>query len=333
MKKFSFATLFLVCAVALATGAQAAPKMLKVAHADYPGTAQYRAWEDAKKFIEENSGGKYTLDLNDSYKLGPTQTTMQGAQFGTVHMVEDGSPNFASFDPAIGIFDLPFLFPDYESVDIILNGPIGQKILDHMSQKSGTKALAFMGNGFRGILTNKPLAHPAEAAGMKIRSTPSRAHMAGLNSMGFSATPMPWTETITGVQQRVIDGFDLDLAQAMNMGLGEIAPYVLVTEHMYTPHLAVANQDWWDGLNDEDRALFEKMFRLLVENSTKYAREDDIKARTALVEKGHKLTALDPAERAKWMEMTRDTYKEIPQIPAEWVEEIRAELKKMGKLQ
>lgn len=333
MKKFLLVFLAVALVTLAAGGAQAAGKMLKVAHADYPGTAQYRAWEDAKKFIEENSNGKYILDLNDSYKLGPTQTTMQGAQFGTVHMVEDGSPNFASFDPAIGIFDLPFLFPDYESIDIILNGPIGQKILDHMSQKSGTKAMAFLGNGYRGILTNKPLSHPSEANGMKIRSTPSKAHMGGLNAMGFSATPMPWTETITGVQQRVINGFDLDLAQAMNMGLGEIAPYVLVTEHIYTPHLAVANQEWWDGLNAEDKALFEKMFKLLVENSTKYAREDDIKARTALVKKGHKLTVLDPNERAQWMEKTKDAYKDNPQIPAEWVEEIRAELKKMGKVQ
>lgn len=332
MKKILFVFLPLAIMMLTVAGAQAAGKMLKVAHADYPGTAQYRAWEDAKKFIEENSNGKYILDLNDSYKLGPTQTTMQGAQFGTVHMVEDGSPNFASFDPAIGIFDLPFLFPDYESIDIILNGPIGQKILDHMSQKSGTKAMAFLGNGYRGILTNKALAHPSEANGMKIRSTPSKAHMGGLNAMGFSATPMPWTETITGVQQRVIDGFDLDLAQAMNMGLGEIAPYVLVTEHIYTPHLAVANQEWWDSLNAEDKALFEKMFKLLVENSTKYAREDDIKARTALVEKGHKLTTLDPKERAQWMEKTKNAYKDNPQIPAEWVEEIRAELKKMGKI-
>lgn len=288
MKKHSLVLLAFAMMMFAVPQVQAAGKMLKVAHADYPGTAQYRAWEDAKKFIEENSNGKYILDLNDSCKLGPTQTTMQGAQFGTVHMVEDGSPNFASFDPAIGIFDLPFLFPDYESIDSILNGPIGQKILDHVSKKSGTNAMAFLGNGFRGIFTNKELAHSSEASGMKIRSTPSKAHMSGLNAMGFSATPMPWTETITGVQQRVINGFDLDLAQGMNMGLGEIAPYVLVTEHIYTPHLAVVNLDWWESLNDEDKALFEKMFKLLVENSTKYAREDDIKARTALVEKGHK---------------------------------------------
>ena len=292
----------------------------------------YLAWLDAKAFIDEKSEGKYVLDVNDSCKLGPTSTTFQGVQFGTIHICEDGSPNFSAFDPAIGIFDLPYLFPDYESVDAVLNGPLGKKILDHLSQKSGTKAMCFLGNGFRGIFTNEKITHIAEAKGKKIRATPSQAHIAGLKTLGFSPTPMAWTETVTGVQQRVISGFDIDLASAVTMGLGEIAPYCLMSQHMYTPHLAVASLDWWESLNEADRNLFQQMFDLLVKKSLEYAREADRNAVELLKEKGHVMTPILPEEKQEWMKASADVYKSVPQIPTEFVEEIRAQLKEMGKI-
>lgn len=315
-----------------AAPACAAPKNIKVAHANYPGTPHYRAWVDAKAFLDEHSGGKYRLDVNDSYRLGPTSTTFQGVQFGTVHMTEDGSPNFSAFDPAIGIFDLPYLFPDYESADAILYGPIGQKILDHVSRKSGVHAAAFLGNTFRGIFTNDKLEHIAQGKGMKLRSTPSQAHIAGLRALGFAPTPMAWSETLTGVQQRVVAGFDLDLVSGLSMGIGEIAPYCLMSQHMYSPHMVVTNQDWWDGLSEEDRALFQKMFDILVQKSIEYSREAEDRAVTELAGKGHVMTPLAAEEKAEWVKAAADVYKEVPQIPADMVEEIRAELKKMGKI-
>ena len=310
----------------------ASPQNIKVAHANFPGTPHYRAWLDAKAFIDNNSNGKYILDVNDSYRLGTTATVFQGVQFGTIHICEDGSPNFAAFDPAIGIFDLPYLFPDYESADAILDGPIGQKILDHLSRKSGTHAVAFLGNTFRGIFTNEKLEHISQSKGMKIRSTPSRAHVEGLRSLGFAPTPMAWSETVTGVQQRVVSGFDIDLVTAVTMGLGEIAPYCFMSQHMYTPHLVVAGADWWEGLSDEDRALFEQMFDMLKKKSIEYTRSADKNAPQALTERGHVMTPIPPEEKVSWMKASADVYKSIPQIPADIREEINAELRKMGKI-
>ena len=143
---------------------------------------------------------------------------------------------------------------------------------------------------------------------------------------------MAWTETITGVQQRVITGFDIDLVSAMTMGLAEISPYVFLSQHMYSPHLAVASIDWWESMSDEDRALFQQMFDLLSSKSTEYARNADREAIENLKAKGHILTPILPEERASWIKDSAEVYKAVPQIPAELVEEIRAELKKLGKI-
>lgn len=318
--------------ILLAAQTGMAAQQIKVAHTSYPGTPTYLAWEDAKKFLDENANGKYILDVNDSTKLGPTTSTMQGAQFGTIHIVEDGAPNFAGFDRSIGILDLPYLFPDYESADAILYGPVGQKILDHFSERTGTKAVTFGANGFRGVFTNEPIENIEQAKGKKIRSTPSQSHIAGLQSLGFAPTPMPWPETVPGIQQRVISGFDIDPGAALTMGLGEVAPHLFLSQHMYTPHLVVVNEDWWNGLNDEDRALFQKMFDEFTASSIKYAREADAQALQELPQKGHVLHPISPEDKKAWMDASKDVYKDLPDIPAEWVEEIHAKLQEMGKI-
>lgn len=308
-----------------------AAQRIKVAHPNTPGTAHYRAWEDAKKFVDENSNGKYILDVYDSSKLGPTTTTMQGVQFGTIHVVEDGAPNFTGFDRAVGILDMPYLFPDYEAADAILYGPIGEKILDHLSQKSGARAMAFGANGFRGIFTNEKIENINDAKGMKIRSAPSNSHVESLRSLGFAPTPMPWPETVTGIQQRLINGFDFDLESIPRMQLAQITPYVYAARHIYTPHITVANLDWWEGLKGEDRELFQKMFDIYREKSLQYAREDDANAVEELKKAGHTVIDMTPEDRQKWMEAGKDVYKKLPDIPAEWMDEIRAKIKEMGK--
>lgn len=312
--------------------AQAAPKSIKVASSAYPGTPIYRAWQEAQAFIEERGKGKYRLDVYDSYKLGTTQTSFQGVQFGTIHITHDGSPNMTAFDPALSLFDLPYLFPDYESADAILSGPVGKQILASLSKKGGVTALGFIGNGFRGLFTRESITGLADAKGKKIRATPSKVHIAGLKAMGFAATPMAWAEVVTGVQQGVISGFDIDLASANTMGLGEIAPYVLLSAHMYSPHPIVVSTDWWESLG-EDRPLFEEMIQLVTRRGTELVREDNLKALEVLPQAGHKLVPLAPEARAVWIAATANLYKDFPQIPAALVEAIQAELERMGKRQ
>lgn len=335
MNKFSTLVTAAVVALGLtlsAAPADAAPKVVKVASSVYPGQPIWLAWQDAKKFIEERSNGRFRLDVVDSYGLGPTSTAFQGVQFGTIHLVHDGSPNFTAFDPTMAIFDLPYLFPDYESADAIINGAVGKKILASISKKAGVSALGFIGNNFRVILTNDKIEHVAQCKGVKIRSTPSKAHIAGLKSLGFAPTPMAWSETVTGVQQRVINGFDIDSVSAAVSGFGEIAPYIFISQHMLSPHLLAANTDWWESLNKEDRALFEEMIDLVIKRGTANNRDEEKNAWDLMKKAGHTLSPIAPEEKAEWIKASANVYKEVPQIPASLVEEIQAELKKMGKI-
>jgi len=62
--------------------------------------------------------------------------------------------------------------------------------------------------GFRNLITSKVITTPADLNGMKIRTPGSKSYIDTLTAMGANATPLPWGETLSAVQQGVVDGLE-----------------------------------------------------------------------------------------------------------------------------
>jgi TRAP-type C4-dicarboxylate transport system substrate-binding protein len=102
------------------------------------------------------------------------------------------TPNLAPFSDDFLIFDLPFLFPDYPSTDKITDGPIGKNAAKAL-ESSGIIGLGYIEIGFRNIWNNQRTVKTLEdAKNLKIRSTPSKAHIATLSALGMNPTPVAW---------------------------------------------------------------------------------------------------------------------------------------------
>ena len=82
----------------------------------------------------------------------------------------NSSTLWASTVPAMGIFDVPYVFNDYSAVGEAVNGEFGDKLRDAMEEK-GAKVLMFADYGYVQFANNKrPLKSPADFKGLKIRS-------------------------------------------------------------------------------------------------------------------------------------------------------------------
>ena len=110
----------------------------------------------AQKFadlIKERSNGRIEIKLYPSNQLGKGEREMcEGIQQGAIDLLVTSTGPLGGFSPSINILDFPFLFRDFAHVDLVMDGPIGRKLLDDF-EKANIKALAFWENGFR-HLTN-----------------------------------------------------------------------------------------------------------------------------------------------------------------------------------
>src|SRR5512137_2079618 len=195
-----------------------------------PASAQYKAtmrlastqpmdhpyMVGAQKFadlINERTNGRIVIKLYPSNQLGKGERERtEGIQQGAIDLLVTSTGPLGGFSPSINILDFPFLFRDFNHVDLVMDGSIGEKLLADF-EKANIKALAFWENGFRHLTNSKVTVKKVEdAKGLKIRTMENKVHLAAWKDAGLNPTPMAWGEVFTALQQNVIDGQENPIA-------------------------------------------------------------------------------------------------------------------------
>lgn len=308
--KTCFAALMITLFV-VTSSAVAGPIVIKLAHPNVPQHPMGQAFEKFKELLEERSNGEFRVDIFDSSKFGNFDSVVQGLQFNMLQMGSAATPNLAPFSDEFLIFDLPFLFPDYPSADKITDGPIGMNATKAL-EKSGIVGLGYIEIGFRNLWNNKKaVATLEDAKGLKIRSTPSKAHIATLKSLGMNPTPISWGEVYTALQQKTVDGIDIDLNLAWHNNFPEVNNHVTIVNSLYSPHLVMISKRFLDGLSPKNKDLVLKTFDECKLYERKLIRDGEKEVIGKLEAKGVTVTTLTPEERKRWAEASAVVYKKF----------------------
>ncbi|MBO0906100.1 TRAP transporter substrate-binding protein DctP [Jiella sonneratiae] len=206
--------------------------------------------------IADKTGGRIAVRVQSGGALGGDRDVIEGLQLGTVDMAVPSTSVVANFDPDLKIFDIPFLFRDFDHADAVLNGPIGQKLLDEMPDH-GLVGLAFGGMGFRELTNSvRPVKTADDVAGLKIRTQQNDLHIRVWSALGVLPTPMAIPEVYTALQQGVVDGQENPIGAIVNNRFGEVQKYVSMTDHAFTPLVVLISPSTWGNLSDGDKEIF-----------------------------------------------------------------------------
>ena len=293
------------------TSAIAGPIVIKLAHPNVPQHPMGQAFIKFKELMEERSNGAFRVDIFDSSKFGNFDSVVQGLQLNMLQMGSASTPNLAPFSDEFLIFDLPFLFPDYPSTDKITDGPIGMNATKAL-EKSGIIGLGYIEIGFRNLWNNKKTVSTLEdAKGLKIRSTPSKAHIATLKNLGINPTPISWGEVYTALQQKTVDGIDIDLNLAWYNNFPEVNNHVTIVNSLFSPHLVMISKRFLDSLTDEQRELVLTTFEEIKLYERQLIRDGEKEILAKLQDKGVTVTVLSPEERKRWAAATESVYRQF----------------------
>ena len=132
------------------------PIVIKFSHVVANDTPKGHAAEFFKKKAEELTGGKVKVEVYANSTLYKDKEEMEALQLGAVQML---APSLAKFGPLgvkeFEVFDLPYIFDNYDELHKVTSGPVGRQLLDKLEAK-GIRGLAYRDNGFKSISANKP---------------------------------------------------------------------------------------------------------------------------------------------------------------------------------
>ncbi len=246
------------------------PIVIKFSHVVAQGTPKGKGAEYFKKLAEERTKGKVKVEVYANSTLYKDNEEVDALQLGAVQML---APSLAKFGPLgvreFEVFDLPYLFDNYDELHKVTRGPIGAALLKKLEAK-GIIGLAYWDNGFMDMSANKPLRKPEDFRGLKMRIQSSKVLDAQMRALGASPQVMAFSEVYQALQTGVVDGTENPPSNFYTQKMYEVQKYLTISDHGYLGYAVIVNKKFWDGLPPDIRKTLDEAMA----DATKYA--DDI---------------------------------------------------------
>ncbi|WP_226781629.1 TRAP transporter substrate-binding protein [Oceaniglobus trochenteri] len=280
-----------------------------------------------RECIVDKTDGKWTLNAFWSSSLGDDLQATQALRSGTQEMVITSTSPLVGIEPALGVFDLPFLFADESEADAVLDGDFGDMISGKM-ENSGLINLAYWENGFRN-LTNSlhPVTKLEDFEGMRVRVMQNNIFLDTFQNLGANAMPMAFGEVFTALETKTIDAQENPYVTIDTSKFYEVQDYLSATRHAYTPFMLLFSKPIWDSYSDEEHAILKECGAVGRDAQRAASRALSSKSLAAVQEAGMSFNEVDPAEMERIREAVQSVYeKHAETIGSDVVEAIRAKL-------
>lgn len=256
-RKLLIAALPLAFCLSNAAWADVKIKFAEVHPKGYPPVV---AEENMGKKLEEQSKGDISFKMFAGGVLGSEKEVVEQVQSGAVQMTRVSLGIVGPVVPDVNVFNLPFIFRDHAHMRKIIDGEIGQEILDKISNSNfNMVALAWMDGGTRNLYTKKPVRQISDLKGMKIRVQGNPLFIDTINAMGGNGIAMATGEIFSALQTGVIDGAENNPPTMLEHNHYQNAKFYTLTEHLILPEPVVMAKTTWEKLTPEQQALVKKL--------------------------------------------------------------------------
>ena len=274
------------------------PIVIKFSHVVAPDTPKGRAADRFKQLAEERTNGRVKVEVYPNSSLYKDGEEMEALQLGSVQMLAPSVSKFGPLGvPAFEVFDLPYIFPNREVLNRVINGPVGRNLFSRL-ESHGITGLAYWDNGFKVMSANTPLHKPSDFKGLKMRIKSSKVLDAQFRALGALPQVMAFSEVYQAMQTGVVDGSENSLPNLWTQKFYEVQKYIALSDHGYDGYAVIVDKKFWDGLPADIRQALDQAMR----DTTTYQFELSFKDQT------DSLNKIKAASRAQVYELT-DTEK------------------------
>lgn len=221
---------------------------IKLGHSDTTENLLHVSLLNFKAYVEEKSAGRLKIDLYAAEQLGSNAEMVEMIEMGSLDamMLPQGAE--ATYAPKMNILGMPFLFPSYDAVYKVLDGEIGQELLEGLSDHNMIQ-LAYWENGLRQTTNNvRPINAPEDLKGLKIRTPEDKVTMAIFEALGASPAPLAFGELYLALQQGTFDGQENPVSNIHANNFQDVQKYLAITNHKYECKNMIFSLSTWDKL-------------------------------------------------------------------------------------
>ena len=333
MKRFTLLLLALLLALAVS------PIFARGAGESAGGTRVYRLADNQPdgyptvlgdlafaKYVEEKTNGAIRIEVYNNSVLGDEKTTIEQTQTGAIHFIRVGLNPLSSLNPIMNALAMPFLFRDRPHMFKVLDGQIGQEVMESLKDQH-LLGLCWFDAGFRNFYNSQKIVRtPADMVGLKIRVQESALMMDMVRFLGAQPTPMAYGEVYSGIQNGVVHGAENNWPSYITAAHFEVAKFFTVDQHMASPEMILVNTELWNSFTPAEQKIIKDgaMEGARVERAEWLAAEKTYEAQAR--SSGCTITDLTPEQFRLFQDALMPLYDQPAYVPfADLIRRVRAE--------
>ncbi len=258
------AVLFLAGVVQGGTALAQQKVVLKASDVHPEGYPTVAALQSMGKKLEAATSGRISVQMYPSMQLGGEKEAIEQAQVGALQLARVSVGALGPVVDELNVFNMPYLFRDTAHMQKVIDGPIGQELLDKVTNnpKAGLVGLLWMDAGARSLYdTKKAIKTIDDLKGMKFRVMGNPMFVDMMNALGGNGVSMGYDQVFNALQTGVVDGAENNPPSFVFDNHYTVAKYYTLDEHLIVPEIVVMSKKTWDSLSPADQALIKKFSR------------------------------------------------------------------------
>jgi tripartite ATP-independent transporter DctP family solute receptor len=275
------------------------PRLIRFGYGLVENSNQGRAVKFFADHVEKASGGKMRVRAIGAAALGPDTQMQQALIGGAQEMMVGSTATLVGITKEMALWDTPFLFNNAREADVVLDGPVGQKVMDRL-QAGGLVGLAYWENGFRNLTNSKrPVQKLEDFDGIKLRVMQNNVYLDSFKTLGANAVPMPFSELFGALETKTVDGQENPYNTILSSKFFEVQKYLSITNHVYSPWIVTVSKKWWEQLSKDEQKVLMDAALASRDFERKDTREEAGRALAELKAKGMQINELPASESAR----------------------------------
>lgn len=254
--------------------------------------------------VNYKSKGKVKIEVYPNQQLGTDQEMIEMARAGELAIILPPTAKMSTLVPEMQLLDLPFLFPNRKDLYEILDGKLGQALLEKL-KPHGLIGVTLWESGFKQFTANKEIHTPADFKGLNIRTMKSQTIMEQFQAFGANPIPIDFQKTYQALKDRVVDGQENPLVSIVGMKFYEVQSHVIISNHAYLAQAFVFSKKIYDSLPPD---IQEILYTTALE-ITPFERNEVIEKEADLIKKikesGTQVYTLTPDERVLFQKASK----------------------------
>lgn len=216
------------------------------------------------ELVKEATEGRIVIDVFNGGTLYTSEPdAIEAAVIGDLAFTRVSAAPVCNFVPELNAIQLPYLYKNSDHMWGVLNGEIGQGLLDQVQESgSGLIGLCYYDSGSRCFYTREQVVTPADLAGKKIRMMDNQM-MCKMTELlgGTPVTGIGPSDIYSAIETGVIDGAENNYVTYYTKGDYKAAMYYVLDHHLRVPEILLASESALAdaGVTDEDIALLKEL--------------------------------------------------------------------------